>query len=92
MKQGWIKSIRQSKGLIFLAVTDGAKDFQVTILQDKCSIKGELKVGASFEAQGRDSLTPKGLFEFLADYNQKIVRVRIQEKANYWAAYEREIT
>jgi len=66
MKQGWIKSIRQSKGLIFVAVTDGAKDFQVTIVEAECKITGELKVGASFEAQGRDSKTPKGLFEFLA--------------------------
>jgi asparaginyl-tRNA synthetase len=66
MKQGWIKSIRQSKGLIFVAVTDGAKDFQVTIVEAECKITGELKVGASFEAQGKDSKTPKGLFEFLA--------------------------
>ena len=65
--QGWIKSIRQSKGLIFLAVTDGAKDFQVTIIQDKCTLEGELKVGASFEAHGKESTTPRGLFEFLAD-------------------------
>lgn len=67
IKQGWIKSIRQSKGLIFLAVTDGAKDFQVTIIQDKCTIIGELKIGASFEAEGVDSTTPRGLFEFLSD-------------------------
>lgn len=67
MKQGWIKSIRQSKGLIFLAVTDGDKDFQITIVLDKCLIDGELKVGASFKAEGEDSTTPKGLFEFLAN-------------------------
>jgi asparaginyl-tRNA synthetase len=64
--QGWIKSIRQSKGLIFVAVTDGSKDFQVTIVEAECKIHGELKVGASFEAQGEDSKTPRGLFEFKA--------------------------
>jgi asparaginyl-tRNA synthetase len=64
--QGWIKSIRSSKGLTFLSVTTGAKDFQVTIVEAECKIHGELKVGASFEAQGKDSKTPKGLFEFLA--------------------------
>jgi asparaginyl-tRNA synthetase len=67
MKQGWIKSIRQSKGLMFLAVTDGSKDFQVTIVLDKCLIEGEPKVGSSFQAEGKDSETPKGLYEFLAD-------------------------
>ena len=65
-QQGWIKSIRSSKGLTFLSVTTGAKDFQVTIIEAECKITGELKVGASFEAQGKDSTTPKGLFEFLA--------------------------
>lgn len=65
-QQGWIKSIRSSKGLIFLSVTTGAKDFQVTIVEADCKITGELKVGASFQAQGEDSTTPKGLFEFLA--------------------------
>ena len=67
MKQGWIKSIRQSKGLLFLAVTDGSKDFQITVIQDKCAVVGELKIGASFEAQGVDSKTPNGTYEFLAD-------------------------
>ena len=66
MKQGWIKSIRQSKGLIFIAATDGRTDFQITIVQDECPIKGELKVGASFAAEGKDSKTPKGSYEFLA--------------------------
>lgn len=66
IQQGWIKSIRSSKGLTFLSVTTGAKDFQVTIVEAECKITGELKVGASFQAQGKDSTTPKGLFEFLA--------------------------
>lgn len=66
MKKGWIKSIRSSKGLTFLSVTDGSKDYQITIETEKCPIVGELKVGASFEAVGKDSETPKGLYEFLA--------------------------
>ena len=66
MKKGWIKSIRRSKGFIFLSVTDGSKDYQITIEDSKCTITGELKVGASFEAKGKDSETPKGLYEFLS--------------------------
>lgn len=65
-KKGWIKSIRQSKGLLFIASTDGSSDFQITIIEAECPIEGELKVGASFIAYGRDSRTPKGLYEFLA--------------------------
>ena len=63
--KGWIKSIRQSKGLIFLSITDGAKDHQITIKED-CSVIGVFKVGASFIATGVDSVTPKGQPEFLA--------------------------
>jgi asparaginyl-tRNA synthetase len=66
IKQGWIKSIRTSKAITFVAVTDGTKDFQVTIIHDKCSVKGELKVGCSIEAEGSDSITPRGMYEFLA--------------------------
>ena len=66
IKRGWIRSIRESKGLYFIASTDGDKDFQVTILKDKCPIEGELKVGCSFETQGEDSKTPRGFYEFLA--------------------------
>lgn len=66
---GWIKSIRESKKIHFLAVTDGSKDLQVTLKLDDCIIlktRGELKVGASFIAIGEDSTTPKGLYEFVA--------------------------
>lgn len=66
MKKGWIKSIRDSKGLYFLAVTDGAKDYQITIREDEVKIDGELKVGASFVSEGSDSKTPNGSYEFLA--------------------------
>ncbi len=65
-KKGWIKSIRQSKGLFFIASTDGSTDFQITIIQEQCPIEGELKVGASFVAYGEDSKTPRGFYEFLA--------------------------
>ena len=66
---GWIKSIRESKSLRFISVTDGAKDHQVTMKAGECILlttRGELKVGASLICIGRDSLTPKGLPEFLA--------------------------
>lgn len=65
-RNAWIKSIRRSKALIFLGSTDGSEDFQVTIKQDECPIKGELKVGASFKCFGKDSITPNGSYEFLA--------------------------
>lgn len=65
---GWIKSIRDQKGMRFLTITDGAKDHQVTIKADCLivNIAKEIKVGASFIAMGEDSVTPKGLPEFLA--------------------------
>ena len=63
-KQGWIKSIRSSKGLTFLACTDGAKDLQLTV-KEGTPIEGEIKVGASFDAEGADSITPRGMYEFL---------------------------
>lgn len=73
---GWIKSIRKSKGLIFVGSTDGKEDFQVTIqgelYPNQCPIKGELKVGASFKSFGKDSITPNGSYEFLA-FNFEII-------------------
>jgi asparaginyl-tRNA synthetase len=63
-KYGWIKSIRASKALQFLAVTDGSKDFQLTV-KEGTPISGDLKVGASFVAEGFDSVTPRGMYEFL---------------------------
>lgn len=66
IKHGWIKSIRQSKGIYFIAATDGSKDYQVTIKEENCSIDGDLKIGSSFESFGIDSTTPKGSYEFLA--------------------------
>jgi asparaginyl-tRNA synthetase len=63
--KGWIKSIRKSKGLLFLAITDGQKDHQLTLKEGEYEISGELKVGASFIADGYDSLTPKGFAEFV---------------------------
>ena len=65
MKKGWIKSIRKSKGLIFLATTDGSLDNQITLKEDSI-IEGELKVGASFTSEGIHSTTPNGSYEFLA--------------------------
>lgn len=63
-KCGWIKSIRKSKSLTFMSVTDGQQDYQCTITED-AKIIGDIKVGSSFEAIGIDSLTPRGLYEFL---------------------------
>lgn len=65
MKKGWIKSIRQSKGLTFITITDGLKDHQLTLKEGEHELIGELKVGASFIAEGIESITPKGLPEFL---------------------------
>jgi asparaginyl-tRNA synthetase len=65
MKQGWIKSIRQSKGLTFITITDGLCDHQLTLKEGEHQLDGELKVGASFIAEGKESLTPRGLPEFV---------------------------
>lgn len=64
MKKGWIKSIRKFKGMSFATATDGSKDFQITVKKDS-EVIGELKIGASFIAEGVDSTTPRGLYEFL---------------------------
>jgi asparaginyl-tRNA synthetase len=63
--KGWIKSIRDQKKMIFVAVTDGTKDTQLTLFRDDCEIIGELKVGASFVAEGYHSVTPRGFEEFV---------------------------
>jgi len=63
--KGWIKSIRQSKGLIFVSITDGKLDHQLTLKEGEYKLEGELKVGASFEADGKDSVTPRGMPEFI---------------------------
>lgn len=63
-KYGWIKSIRKSKELTFLASTCGQSEFQLT-LKESSLVEGELKVGCSFEAEGEDSVTPRGFYEFV---------------------------
>jgi len=63
--KGWIKSIRQSKDLIFVSITDGQKDHQLTLKEGEYQIQGELKIGASFIADGYDSITPRGFAEFV---------------------------
>jgi asparaginyl-tRNA synthetase len=63
--KGWIKSIRQSKGLMFIAITDGQKDHQLTLKEGEYELTGELKVGASFISEGIDSVTPRGFAEFV---------------------------
>jgi asparaginyl-tRNA synthetase len=63
--KGWIKSIRQSKGIIFLAITDGQRDHQLTLKEGEYQIFGELKVGASFISEGYESVTPRGFDEFV---------------------------
>ena len=62
---GWIKSIRESKGLIFVATTNGREDLQLTLKEGTYKLNGELKIGASFAAEGVYSETPKGLKEFV---------------------------
>lgn len=51
--------------MTFISATDGSKDYQLTIKHDSAEVEGELKIGASFEAQGQEGLTPKGQPEFL---------------------------
>jgi asparaginyl-tRNA synthetase len=65
---GWIKSIRTSKPVpFFLSCTDGVEtEFQVSIPHGVIP-EGELKVGASFLAEGKDSQSPRGTYEFLTD-------------------------
>lgn len=70
--KGWIKSIRQSKGLIFISITDGTKDHQLTLKESEYKLEGELKVGASFIAEGHESITPRGFEEFVVS-KMKIV-------------------
>jgi asparaginyl-tRNA synthetase len=66
-KRGWIKTIRKSKGLKFIPITDGVQDFQITMRDDETELVGELKIGASIDVIGYDSLTPRGSYEFVAD-------------------------
>ncbi len=63
--KGWIKSIRSSKGIMFLSITDGQKDHQLTLKEGEYKLTGELKVGASFISEGYDSITPRGFAEFV---------------------------
>jgi asparaginyl-tRNA synthetase len=63
--KGWIKSIRKSKGLTFMTITDGKKDHQLTLKEGEHQLSGELKVGASFKAECVESKTPKGLPEWV---------------------------
>ncbi len=62
-KTGWVRSIRQSKAITFCSCTNGADEFQLTI-KDGAQVNGTLKVGCSFLALGKDSTTPRGLYEF----------------------------
>lgn len=69
---GWIRSIRHSKKITFLAATDGQEEYQLTVKHfgnrdDDAQVSGELKVGASFMAKGTDSMTPRGSYEFLVE-------------------------
>jgi asparaginyl-tRNA synthetase len=63
MKTGWIRSIRTLKSMVFISATDGHSEYQLTIKDGV--IDGELKIGASFVAEGEDSVTPRGQYEFL---------------------------
>lgn len=66
LRHGWIRSIRKSKTLTFLAVTSGSEEFQVTIKHDECEVIGDLVIGSSFSAHGTDNTTPRGDYEFKA--------------------------
>lgn len=66
-RYGWIKSVRTSKAVqYFLSCTDGMEsEFQVTIPHEVI-VEGDIKNGSSFTAEGTDSTTPRGMYEFLA--------------------------
>lgn len=69
IRTGWIRSVRVSKKITFIAATDGQEEYQLTIKRmgepTDAKVDGELKIGASFEAVGLDSMTPRGSYEFL---------------------------
>jgi asparaginyl-tRNA synthetase len=67
MRKGWIKSIRKSKGLKFIPITDGSKDHQITYKEGLTEVIGELKVGASIIVEGFESKTPRGFDEYVAE-------------------------
>jgi asparaginyl-tRNA synthetase len=60
--------------MIFVSATDGREEYQLTIIDG--DIDGELKIGASFVAEGVESKTPKGLPEFL------VSKIRIVGKSD----------
>jgi len=64
--KGWIKSIRRSKSIKFVPVTDGTEDHQITIKEELCDVKGELKIGASVIVEGEEGVTPRGFPEIVA--------------------------
>jgi asparaginyl-tRNA synthetase len=70
-RHGWIRSIRGSKKIAFIAATDGSEEFQLTVKKD-VSVEGTPKIGASFTATGEDSTTPRGSYEFLV-FELKII-------------------
>lgn len=63
--KGWIKSIRKSKGITFLSITDGSKDHQLTLKDGEYESIGDISVGSSFECEGLKSKTPRGLDEII---------------------------
>jgi asparaginyl-tRNA synthetase len=65
--KGWIKSIRDQKKMMFVTVTDGDKDLQLTLIKEQFELIGDIKVGASFIATGKHSKTPRGFDEFIVD-------------------------
>lgn len=42
--KGWIKSIRQSKGLTFITITDGLHDHQLTLKDGEHLLEGVLSM------------------------------------------------
>ena len=64
--KGWIKSIRRSKRIKFIPVTDGTHEHQITIKEELCEVIGELKIGASVIVEGEVGVTPRGFPEIVA--------------------------
>ncbi len=71
---GWIKSIRVSKGLAFIAITDGSYFTPLQIVAEEAKVKSftevaKLNTGAAINIKGKLVLTPnaKQAFEVSAD-------------------------
>lgn len=69
--QGWIKTVRSMKELLFCDINDGTTGENLQLVCNK-SEKSKLGYGSSIEASGRLSQTPKGQLELKVE-NVKVI-------------------